>query len=307
MRLGWALLGLWLVFTVAFLCVRVIQLPRPAPASQESRQFVIDYYDPDESLAELYVSDLWDLVRHGSIGQSFRSGLDSRSIALDAAPATAAVVGPGLTLALLLALALAVPWSRAGPRGRYLWRLPGYVAIGLLPFWLSVLLSKHVALDLGWLPPAGYCEFFDPPAGQCGGGVEWAKSLVLPWFVVALFFAAIYARVVRAALRDMRGARTEERQRQIRRSRLDLARFLGRDLGFAIGAAAFVESAFSIPGLGSGVVVGVRSFEPYVVETLLVYAGLIGIGVHFVVDVVVGALDSELRATWPLVTIANPP
>jgi peptide/nickel transport system permease protein len=298
-RLGWALFGLWLVFSVAFLCVRVLHLPRPAPPSQESREFVVDYYDPDESLAELYASDLWSLVRHGSIGQSFRSDQDSGSIAVDAMSATAAVVIPGLILALLLALMLAVPWSRAGSRGRYLWRLPGYIAIGLLPLWLAVLLSKHIAFDLGWFPLAGYCDFFDPPAGQCGGGVDWVKSLVLPWFVFGAFFAAIYARVVRAALRDVRAAGKEDRQRRGRRSRFDLARFLGRDVGFAIGAAAFVETAFTIPGLGNGVLVGVRSFDPYVVETFLVYAGLLGIGMHFLADVVVGALDSELRRDWP--------
>ena len=293
------------MFSVAFLCVRVLHLPRPIPGSQESREFVTGYYDPDEPLVALYADDLWSLVRHGSIGQSFRSGQGSGSMAVESVPATAALVVPGLILALVLALVLAIPWSRAGSRGRYLWRFPGYVAIGLLPLWLAVLLTKYVGFDLGWFPVTGYCDFFNPPADQCGGAVDWARSLVLPWFVFGLFFAAIYARVARAALRDVRAA--EDRQRQTRRSRLDFARFLGRDVGFAIGAAAFVETAFAIPGLGRGVVVGVSSFEPYVVETFLVYAGLLGIGVHFLVDAIVGALDSELRVKWPLVTIANPP
>jgi peptide/nickel transport system permease protein len=290
------------VFTVAFLSIRVLQLPRPTPFQSDPE--LDKYFHPEESVLELYWNDLWRFLTEGSIGSSLRSGQDARTIAFDALPATLALLVPGLALAVLLALALAVPWSRARSGSRYRWRVPGYVAIGLSPIWLALLLSKHVGSDLGWFPVTGYCDFFDPPQELgCGGAADWTKSLVLPWVTFALFFAAIYSRIIRAVLRDLRAAKDADR----RRSRLVVVRVLGRDLGLVLGAAALVEISFGIPGIGRGVVVGVDAFEPYVVETLLVYAGLVGIGVHFLVDAIVGALDSELRARWPLVTIPNPP
>jgi peptide/nickel transport system permease protein len=300
-RLGWALLAFWLVFTIAFVSIRVLHLPRPTPFQSDPE--LESYYHPEESVLELYWDDLWRFLTEGSFGSSLRSGQDARTIAFDALPATFALLVPGLALAVLLALALAVPWSRARSGARWRWRVPGYIAIGLAPFWLALLLSKHVGSDLGWFPVTGYCDFFDPSEVGCGGAVDWTRSLVLPWVTFALFFAAIYSRIIRAVLRDLRAAENADR----RRSRLALVRVLGRDLGFVLGAAALVETSFGIPGVGRTVVVGVNSFEPYVVETVLVYAGLVGIGVHLLVDAVVGALDSELRAKWPLVTIPNPP
>jgi peptide/nickel transport system permease protein len=299
-RLGWALLGFWLVFTLAFLSIRVLKLPRPTPFQRDPE--LQSYYDPEESALELYWNDLRSFLTEGSFGNAIRSGQDARTIALDALPATGALVFPGVALAALLALVLAIPWSRARSGVRYRWRLPGYVAIGLLPIWLAILLSKHIGFDLGWLPITGYCDFFKPHEGGCGGAVDWTKSLVLPWITFALFFAAIYSRIIRALLKDLRAENAEPRRRK-----LFHARALGRDLGFALGAAAFVEVAFGIPGIGRGVALAVRSFEPYVAQTLLVYAGLIGIGVHLLVDLIVGALDEDLRVNWPFATIPSPP
>jgi peptide/nickel transport system permease protein len=299
-RLGWALLGCWLVFTLAFVSIRVLKLPQPTPFQREPE--LETYYEPEESALELYWDDLWSFLTEGSFGESIRSGQDARTIALDALPATGALVLPGLALALLLALALAIPWSRARSGARYRWRVPGYIAIGLAPFWLALMLSKHVGVDLGWLPITGYCDFFDGQEGGCGGAVDWTKSLVLPWVTFALFFAAIYSRIIRVTLEDLRAENANPR-----RSKLVLVRVLGRDLGFVLGAAVFVESSFGIPGISRGVWIAVRSVDPYVAETLLVWAGLIGIGVHFAVDLIAGALDEDLRAKWPFATIPSPP
>lgn len=183
-RLGWSAIALLLAFTAAFVSLRVLHLPRPCQVNcgygEDDLDFLANYYHPDKSVIALYVSDLWHLLRDGSFGRSFQSGQDARSIAFESVPATGALVLPGLALALLLGFALAVPWSRAGPGHRYLWRLPVYLVVGLVPFWVGLLLSKYIGYDLGWLPITGYCDFFDPAQPGCGGAVDWTKHLILP-------------------------------------------------------------------------------------------------------------------------------
>lgn len=175
----------------------------------------------------------------------------------------------------------------------------------MFPVWLGVWLSYFFGFKWDVLPYYVYCDFFNPPKDSCGGAVDWTKSLVLPWITFSLFFAGVYVRIIRAVVIDARAARArtpdpEERRRLTRRSALSVARLTGRDAGFAIGAAVLVEAIFGIPGIGQSLMVSIGQYDFPVAETTLLYASLLAIAVHFLVDVIVGALDADLRAEWPV-------
>jgi peptide/nickel transport system permease protein len=302
-RVGWALLALWLALTVFFVITRVISLRaedfRVAPGRVLAYEAFARELRLDDPIHERYARFLRDTARQ-DFGRSLMTGRGSRAIAVQALPATLSLVLPGLGLALLFGSVAAIPLRRAPPRGRYLWRIPVAVAVGIPPMLLGLWLS-YVSFKSGRLPIAGYCDFFNPPTGSgCGGAVDWAEHLVLPWLTIGLFFAAIYARVLRVWLRDLAAASDESRPRLARRARCATARLVGRDLGFAIGVAVFVESAFSIPGLARVLVVSVSSYDFRPAEAAAFYACILAIGVHLLVDVVVGALDADLRAEWPV-------
>jgi peptide/nickel transport system permease protein len=303
MRLGWALLALWLAVTVLFVITRVISLRgedfRVAPDRVRAYEAFVQELRLDDPIQERYARFLWDTARQ-DFGHSLITGRGSRVIAVQALPATLSLVLPGLALAVLVAWAVAVPLRRASPNRRYLWRIPVGVAVGIPPMLLGLWLS-YATFKSGRLPIAGYCDFFNPPAGSgCGGAGDWAEHLALPWLTIGLFFAAIYARVLRVWLRDLAAARAESRPRLARRARGVAARLVGRDLGFALGVAVFVESTFSIPGLGRVLVVAVDAHDFRAAEAAVFYACILAIGVHILVDVVVGALDADLRAEWPV-------
>ena len=77
-----------------------------------------------------------------------------------------------------------------------------------------------------------------------------------------------------------------------------MARTLAIDVGPAIGLAVFVEATFGIPGLGRLLFVSLQAQDFPVAETTLLYAVIIGIGVHFLVDVIVAARDRVTRDEW---------
>jgi peptide/nickel transport system permease protein len=303
-RIGWAILALWLALTVLFVITRVISLRAedfrtPGNRNELYRAFVREL-SLDEPVHERYAHFLWDSARQ-DLGRSIITGRSSRAIVVQALPATLSLVLPALGLAVLVGWAIAMPLSRASPRRRYVWRIPVGVAVGIPPLLLGLWLSYYVGFKGGWLPITGYCDFFDPPSGSgCGGAVDWAEHLALAWITLGLFFAAIYTRVLRVWLSDLATAPGEDRLRLARRSRGATARLLGRDVGFALGVAVFVESTFSIPGLGSVLIrsIGARDFPA--AEAAIFYASVLAIGVHFLVDVIVGALDADLRAEWPV-------
>jgi peptide/nickel transport system permease protein len=303
-RLGWAILALWLALTVLFVITRVISLRgedfrSPVNGNELYRAFVREL-SLDEPVHKRYGIFLWDSLNQ-DLGHSILNERSSPAIVVQALPATLSLVLPALGLAVLVGWAVAMPLSRASPRRRYVWRIPVGVAVGIPSLPLGLWLSYYVGFKAGWLPITGYCDFFDPPSGSgCGGAVDWTEHLVLPWITLGLFFAAIYTRVLRAWFRDLSAASAENRPRLARRARGAMARLVARDFGFAIGVAVLVEGAFSIPGLGRTLVIGLDTRDFRVAEAALLYAAFLAIGVHSIVDVIVGALDKDLRAEWPV-------
>jgi peptide/nickel transport system permease protein len=165
---------------------------------------------------------------------------------LDALPATAALVLPGLAFALLVAFAYGLTWARAGAGARRLWRWPVYIAFGALPVALALWLSLELGVRLHWFPIAGYCDAFNPQT-KCGGVVDWADHLVLPWITFGLFFAAVYARILRYLVRRVLDADEDQKPRLERSTGLVMARTIGLDLGPAIGLAVSSRPASRFP------------------------------------------------------------
>jgi ABC-type dipeptide/oligopeptide/nickel transport system permease component len=253
-RLGWAVLALWIAVTVVFVTTRVISLRaedfrNPGQRFETYRAFVRDLR-LDEPIHERYAHFLRDSAEQ-DFGHSATKRRSSRAIVFQAVPATLSLVLPALGLAVLVGLAVAIPLSRASSRRRYLWRIPVGVAVGIPPLLLGLWLSYYVGFKAGWLPITGYCDFFDPPKGLgCGGAVDWAEHLVLAWIALGLFFAAIYARVLRVWLREIAAASPENRPRLARRARGATARLVGRDFG--LPSASRPSSKESSRFLGSG-------------------------------------------------------
>jgi peptide/nickel transport system permease protein len=180
--------------------------------------------------------------------------------------------------------------------------LPIYVAVGLTPIFVGLMLS-YVAFRWDHLTFVyGYCDFFNPPGeGRCGGAVDWATHLVLPVITLSLYFAAVYTRVVRALVVRARSEKDPEEQRKRRRrSGLLFARSVGRDFGFAIGVGMFVEAVFGIPGLGYSTLISVSAQSLLETQAYVLYATFLAISVQFAVDVVVAVLDPGLRWERPV-------
>jgi peptide/nickel transport system permease protein len=171
---------------------------------------------------------------------------------------------------------------------------PSYL-VGLL----GILLFGFT-LDL--VPVSGYVPLSESP-------LEWAWHLVLPWAVLALLSAAIYARLTRALMLDVLGtdyirtARakglTERRvvtRHALRNVLLPVVTLFGLDLGALLGGAVITEKVFSMPGLGSLLLDAVGNVDlPIVVGVTLFSAALILVA-NLVVDLGYGLLDPRVRA-----------
>ncbi|MFV2100023.1 ABC transporter permease [Micromonospora sp. LOL_024] len=217
-------------------------------------------------------------------------------------PVTLSVVIPAAALWLLLGVGLGMV-SALRP-GTWLDRAAiGFSLAGAsfqLYFVGAVLLLVFV-YRLRWLPVPGYTPLTENPW-------RWATGLVLAWVSLAFLFSAIYARLVRAQMRETLG---EDFVRTARAKGLSRSRVYGRhalraaitpvvtmaglDVGAALGGTVITETTFGIQGLGRTAVEAVRAGDlPTIMATVLV-AALFVVLANVLVDLLYAVVDPRVR------------
>jgi peptide/nickel transport system permease protein len=255
-------------------------------------------------------------LARGDLGSSYQSRpgyeVSVNELLKGAAPVTASVLLGAMALWLLVALPLGV-WSALRPRGFVDRFGTVFVLLGISapPFVVALLLRQFFAFEWQLLPFGGYCPLRAPAGAECGGVVDWAEHLILPWSAFALIYAAIYTRMLRANVAEtlhhdfVRTARAKGagelrvlRSHVLRNSLLAIVTMLGMDFAVAIGNAIYVEPVFGLPGLGGVAVGALRSGTGYDLPTILGITLTVSFAVivlNLLVDVLYSFLDPRIR------------
>ncbi len=246
-----------------------------------------------------------------SLGRSFANRQDVNSIVANAAPVTASLVFGGAFFWLLLAIPIGV-LSALRPRSLLDRAAMVFVLIGISahPVWIGLILSYFFAFKLGWFPAGGgYCDVFSPPPGaQCGGIVDWAHAMFLPWMTFMLLFAALYVRMIRANVMEtmnedyVRTARAKGAPESrvlaahvLRNALLPIVTMLGMDLALALGGAVFTETVFGLVGLGHLLVISLNDFDLPTTQGIVIFGTLSIIVLNLVVDLLYAWIDPRIR------------
>ena len=230
----------------------------------------------DRPVLTQYGSWVWHVVRDGNFGDSWTTKTPIGSSLASALPVTLSVVAGGIVLMLLLAIPLG-SFAATRPRTLSDRGILAFSVVGLAihPFVLGSLISQFFAIHLhvfsmycpltGAKPmPAGSAAtgfFVAPP---CGGPLQWAGHLAVPWLVFALLFLPFYMRMIRVRLLETytqpyistaraKGA-SETRVlglHAMRNAFGPILPMLAIDAGTAITAAIYVETVFGLQGLGA--------------------------------------------------------
>ncbi len=182
------------------------------------------------------------------------------------------------------------------------------VAISAPVYWLGLVALYLFASDIGKFPvpffhgAGSYVPFSQDPS-------LWFQSLLLPWFVLAAAFAALYARLLRANLievmsedyiRTARAKGLSERRVVLRhglRSAITpIVTAAGLDIGILLGGTILIETVFNIPGRRATRVRLDPELPtcPMIQGTVLLGAFFIIIA-NLVVDILYAFLDPRVR------------
>ena len=248
-------------------------------------------------------------VAHGSLDRSFYSRRPVTELIANAAPITLSLTIGAAVVWMLIALPLGV-FSAMRPRSLIdrTGMLVVLIGLSVHPVWLGLMLSYLLGFRLGLMPLGGYCDMFYPATG-CGGPVQWAFHLALPWITFAMVFAALYTRMIRASVAEtmhedfVKQARAKGlsewqamRAHVLPNALVPVVAMLAMDIGrLALPTALFVETAFGLPGIGRIFYQAVLRNDLPVLAGVIVVSSLAVVVLNLVADLLYALLDPRVR------------
>src|SRR6266542_2854244 len=170
-------------------------------------------------------------------------------------------------------------------------------------FWLGLMALWLFWFKLGSSAGTGYVSI----ATSFG---SWLNHMILPWVVLALLFAAFYARMTRGNLIEtmaqdyIRTARVKGLpewkviyKHGLRSSLTPVVTMFGMDLGTLFGGAVITETVFNLQGIGQWVVQSVFNSDLPVILAVTIVTSLAITLMNLLVDILYAYLDPRVRYT----------
>jgi peptide/nickel transport system permease protein len=315
-RMLWVVLVLLVISFITYLIFFVMpstdpaiifagKTPTKANVAEVRRQFGLD--KPVLIQYGLFVKRVFLGDQYGWPGLGF--SFNTRS-------ALKPIVFSRLLVTMQLALGAAVVWLLIGipigilsalrPRSLF-----DRLAMGFALFGVStpVFFLGPVALYIFWfklhvLPGSGFYSI-----GQYGLGT-WFSHMILPWVVLAMLYAAFYARMSRANLietmnedyiRTARAKGLNERRvvlkHGLRSALTPVVTMFGLDLGGLLGGAIITETVFNLQGIGNYAIRSVAEGDLYAILDITIIAAFFITFANLAVDIVYAFLDPRVRYT----------
>jgi peptide/nickel transport system permease protein len=241
------------------------------------------------------------------LGYSFQYRLPVAGLILERLPATLLLMVPALLLAVGLGVVLGVVAARR--RGGF---VDAAVSVGALVvyatpvFWLGLMLIVLFSIQLGWLPSGGMSDVRAAKSGMAHA-LDVARHLVLPVATMALFYVAIYTRLMRASMLEVSSLDfvTTARAKGVpegaiawrhaaRNALLPIVTLAGVQFGHLLGGSVLVETVFGWPGLGRLVFDSLLQRDLNLLLGILFVSSVVVVLANLVVDLVYGFLDPRI-------------
>ncbi|MCA1327026.1 ABC transporter permease [Herbaspirillum sp. alder98] len=261
----------------------------------------------DQPLLVQFGKYLWHLLQF-DLGYSFRHGMPVISLIADRVPATLLLMGGAIGFAAIAGSALgALAAYRAGGLADVLISTLALLFFATPLFWIGLMLVVVFSVWLDWLPVGG---MFTVEAGYTGLAhvLDVARHLVLPSVTLGLFYMAVYTRLMRATMIEVRrqdfvrtaiakGARAPRVLivHVLRNALLPLVTMLGVQASSIVGGAVLVETVFSWPGLGRLAFEALFQRDFNLLLGILLCSSVVVIVVNWIVDAVYVRLDPRIR------------
>ena len=319
-RLGVALIMIWMVTTLTFFLIRLMPgnpivsayqgLIQQGMTSQQAAVEVHVLYDvfPNQPLVVQYFLYLWNLA-HGNLGTSVvYTGRPVLGMILAAAPWTLLLVSVGLFISFIIGLLLGVivainrdSWidNVISQVSSVFHGIPNYITGFIFLYFFTVIWpwfpfgniyapSIHVGLTFPFISSVAYHSVLPVAAYVFGAFGGWTLSTKSASMAVLGDDFMMADRI--------RGLTASQRLNHlVNNSILPLFTGFVLSIGFMFGGSVFIESMFSIPGLGYLIQSATTQRDyPVMQGTFLLLSGAV-ILANFLADTLYSRIDPRIR------------
>lgn len=297
LRIGSALVTVWLMSILVFVSVRLIGDPThlllPPEATAQDRQVLREQMGLTKPLPLQYLIYVGNLL-HGDIGKSFITGQPAMAMLGPRIMPSMLLAGSALFLSLLFGVPGGITAAQH-PRGKTA-RIGDFLAtLGLAApaFFIALLLIRWLSVDLRWLPTNGYGSF---------------AHLIIPALSLSLYSTAALYKLTQSTMGEIlqsdyiRFARIKGiSQRSVifkhalKSACLPILTFCASQFGLLIAGAVSVEVIFGWPGIGGVMVDAIAQFDYTVIQAVALVVVLLFVIINLIVDVLYGWLDPRIR------------
>jgi len=238
----------------------------------------------------------------GDLGTSLRYHRPVTDLIAQGLPVTATLALMGMTFAVVAALPLGIYAAvNHRKRGDYLTMILAQLGLSTPSFWIGILLILVLAVKLQWFQPGGFVKWSVSP-------LLALKSLLLPAVALGVQRTAIITRMVRSSVLEalsmdyVRTARSKglsERvvvyKHALKNALIPVVTIMGVQVVGLLSGSIILEQVFSLPGLGSLVLMAVSARDLPLLQGIVVFIATVVVSVNFLVDVVYTRLDPRIK------------
>jgi peptide/nickel transport system permease protein len=236
------------------------------------------------------------------LGYTYAGGTSVKSLVFARAPRTLLLIAGAAILWLIGGVSIGV--LSAVKRRTLVDRFAmGFALFGISTpvFWLGLMSLYIFWSKLGWTAGTGYVS----PVDDFG---SFISHMILPWVVLALLYAAFYARMTRNNLletlgedyiRTARAKGLSERRvifkHALRSSLTPIVTMFGMDTALLVGGAVITETVFNLQGLGYLAINDALQQDLPVVLGVVLLASVAVALANLIVDILYAFIDPRVR------------
>lgn len=253
-------------------------------------------YGLDKPLWQQYVDYLWNVL-HGNFGPSYAQQSQTVSdIIRSTFPVSLKLGLVAMVIAILAGVSLGVIGAvRHNSWVDYVTSFTAIIGISTPPYVVVSVLVLFLASDLHLLATGGWSGVF-------------SSKILIPAFALSLYPAAVLARYTRSSMLDVlkmdyiRTARAKGLRETrvivrhcVQNALLPVVTVTGLILAEVVTGSFFIETIYSIPGLGRYFVLSISNRDyPVILGTVLLFGALVSI-MNLIVDIMYQFLDPRIE------------
>jgi peptide/nickel transport system permease protein len=236
------------------------------------------------------------------LGYTYAGQTSVKDLIMQRAPRTLFLIAGAAILWLVIGVGVGV--LSAVKRRTIVDRLAmGFALVGISTpvFWLGLMALFIFWRTLGWTAGTGYVSPVDSITG-------FFSHMLLPWIVLALLYAAFYARMTRNNLLETLGEdyirtarakglpeRTVIFKHGLRASLTPIVTMFGLDIALLVGGAIITESVFNLQGLGYLAINSALQQDLPIVLGVVLLASVAVALANLIVDILYAFIDPRVR------------